>query len=293
MANHTLSQIAAHVHWLSADSTTDRPILGVVGGARSTLLIDAGNSPAHAHTLLRELALRKLAQPAYAMLTHWHWDHVFGTAALDLPTFAHVETKRIVEIMARLDWSDAALDRRVAEGSEIAFCRDMLKVELPDRSELTIRPPEIGFSAQVDLDLGGVTCHLVHVGGDHSPDSSIAYVPEDRVVFLGDCIYEDLYHGPRRLTTATLFPLLDCLLGYDAEYYLAAHHAEPLSKAQLADEAELLKTIGGLVDRTGPDRDAILAQLPNALSAPIDGDQIEIADAFLAGLRMPLVQSVL
>lgn len=293
MSTHVLSQIAAHVHWLSPDATTDRPILGVVSGSRGTLLIDAGNSPTHARILLSELARRELAQPAYAMLTHWHWDHVFGTVALDVPTFAHTETKRIVEIMARLDWSDAALDQRVVEGSEIAFCRDMIKAELPERSGLTLRPPEIGFTAQVELDLGNVSCQIVHVGGDHSPDSSIAYIPEERIMFLGDCIYDDLYHGPRRCTTATLFPLLDHLLSYDAEYYLAAHHTEPLSKAELANEAALLKTIGSLVEREGPDRDAILARLPSILSIPLDDDHIEIADAFLAGLRMPVVQSVL
>ena len=110
--SHSLNHVSSHVYWLSPDSTTDRPILGAVTGARGTLLVDAGNSPTHAHILLRELAQHHLPAPTFAMLTHWHWDHVFGTSALDLPTFAHHETRRSVSVMASLDWSDAALDAR-------------------------------------------------------------------------------------------------------------------------------------------------------------------------------------
>jgi glyoxylase-like metal-dependent hydrolase (beta-lactamase superfamily II) len=291
--SHSLNRVSSHVYWLSPDSTTDRPILRAVTGARGTLLVDAGNSPAHARSLLRELAQRHLPAPTFAMLTHWHWDHVFGASALDLPTFAHDETRRCVSVMASLDWSDAALDQRVADGVEIAFCRDMLKAELPDRSGITLRPPDIAFSTQVELDLGGVTCQIVHVGGDHAPDSSVVYVVQDKIMFLGDCIYDDLYHGPPRLTTTALFPLLDRLLGYDVEHYLPAHHTEPLSRAQLADEATLLKAIGRAVEAQGQDRQSILTRLPDVLGTAIGDEQAEIVDAFLAGLRLPVVLSVL
>jgi glyoxylase-like metal-dependent hydrolase (beta-lactamase superfamily II) len=293
MINHNLHQISPHVYWLTPDSTTDRPLLGAVDGARGTLQVDAGNSPGHAHILRDKIAEHGLAAPSYGMLTHWHWDHVFGSAALDVPTFAHAETQRIVRIMARLDWSDAALDQRVAEGVEIEFCQQMIKAELPDRSALVIRPPEIGFGAEVELSLGGVTCQIFHVGGDHSPDSSVVYIPEDKIVFLGDCIYDDLYHGPRRCTAAVLFPLLDRLLAYEADFYLAAHHTEPLRHAQLAEEAALLKTIGGVIAAYGDDRAAILAQLPSVLGTPLADDHIAIADAFLAGWRLPVTQSVM
>ena len=285
-----LTRLAPHTHWLPADSTTDRPILGAISGASGTLLVDSGNSPAHAHILLREIARCALPAPRFVMLTHWHWDHVFGTAALDLPTFAHHETARIVTIMAGQDWSDAALDQRVADGREIAFCRDMIAAELPDRTGLTIRPPEIAFATRIDLDLGGVTCQIDHVGGDHAHDSSVVYVPRDRVVFLGDCIYDDIYHGPRRLTTAQLFPLLETLLAYDADYYLAGHHAAPMSRAELAAEAALLGAIGRLADRHGDDREKIVAALPEATGAPLSDEHVEIADAFLAGVRMPNVE---
>ena len=212
MSDHQFNQLTPHVYWLSPNSTTDRPILGAIVGSRGTVLVDAGNSPAHLQILVDELAKRQLPTPTFAMLTHWHWDHVFGASALAVPIFAHVETRRIMTVMAGFDWSDAALDQRVAEGTEIAFCRDMLKVEWPDRRNLVIRPPDIGVASQVDVDLGGVTARFIHVGGDHSPDSSVVYVPEDCVMFLGDCLGDDLHHGPRRLTTALYPALVDRVL---------------------------------------------------------------------------------
>jgi glyoxylase-like metal-dependent hydrolase (beta-lactamase superfamily II) len=283
MAQHTFCRIAPHVYWLSPDSTTDRPVLGVVHGTRGRLVVDAGNSPAHAELLLREIAQAGIAPPTFVALTHWHWDHVFGTSMLDLPTLAHAETQRVVSEMAHLDWSDVALDWRVETGVEIAFCRDMIKAELPDRTGLTLRPPEIAFAEQMTLDLGGVTCQIVHVGGDHAADSTIIYAPDDRIVFLGDCIYPDIYHVTRRYTTQRLFPLLDRLLAFDATCYLAGHNPEPMSRAALVEEATLLKTIGGVVDEHGPEREAILVELQRTIAGPVEEDHVELVDLFLAG----------
>src|SRR4051794_30435918 len=194
---------------MSPDSTTDRPVLGAITGAYGTLLVDAGNSPAHAELLLEAVEDVDATPPAYVALTHWHWDHVFGTSALVLPTFACTETRQVVAEMARLDWSDAALDRRVADGTEIAFCADMIKAELPERTGLSLRVPDIVFDDQVTVDLGGITCQLVHVGGDHASDSCVVYVPEERIMFLGDCLYPAIYTPVRQYTVARLFPLID------------------------------------------------------------------------------------
>lgn len=290
---HTFHQISPHVHWLSPDSSTDRPVLGVISGSRGSLIVDAGNSSAHAQILLGEIERHNLPSPSYLMLTHWHWDHVFGASHFSLPTFAHHETVRIMGRMAQFDWSDAALDQRVKDGLEIEFCRDMLKAELPDRSNLVIVQPDIAINEQVTVHLGDITCQLIHVGGDHAHDSTVAYVPEDGIMFLGDCIYDDLHHGPRRVTTAKLLPLYGRLLAYNANYYLPSHHTEPLSYQALAEEYTLITKIGKAVERLGDDREAILVALPEVLGFSLEEDHIEIAEAFLAGLRLPEVKSIL
>ncbi|GIK37786.1 MAG: Zn-dependent hydrolase [Chloroflexota bacterium] len=280
MSQSKLNQISPHVYWLPPDSTTDRPVLGVVAGERSTLLVDAGNSPAHARLFLAEVARLPVALPQFLVLTHWHWDHIFGAATIGLPTLAHQETRRRLVEMAGWDWSDAALDKRVAAGVEIEFCRDMIKAELPDRSDLILRPPDIAFTRQVELDLGGISAQLIHVGGDHAPDSIIVFIPEERVVFMSDCLAPDLYHPPRRYTPRRLFPLMDQLLRCEADFYLMGHNPEPVSRAELETYTSRLRLIGQLVERLGPNRAAILAELGR-----FDQDDEEDLDCFLAGLE--------
>jgi glyoxylase-like metal-dependent hydrolase (beta-lactamase superfamily II) len=290
---HTFHQISPHVYWLSPYEATDRPILGVISGAQGSLIVEAGNSPAHAQILLNQIERHNLSAPAYLFLTHWHWDHVFGAASFSVPTFAHYETARILKRMSEFDWSDAALDQRVRDGLEIEFCRDMIKAELPNRSRLFIQPPEIAISERVSVDLGEVSCKLIHVGGDHSHDSMVALVPEEGIAFLGDCIYEDLHHGPRRVTTGKLLPLYERLLSFEADYYLPSHHSEPLTRQALREEHALMTKIGRTVERIGDNREAVMEELASALDTPLEPEHFEIADSFLAGLRLPEVESIL
>jgi len=280
-----LHRLSEHIYTLPPDDATDRPVLGAVVGQRATLVVEAGNSPAHARLLLTGLARLGIRPPSYVVLTHWHWDHVFGASAFEAPVFAHRETKRKVEEQAGLEWSDAALDQRVTEGTEIAFCRDMFKAEWPDRTELQIRPPDVAFDSRLEFDLGGVSCRVQHVGGDHSADSSVVFVPEDGVLFLGDCLSEDLYHNPPDYTVQKLFPLLDALLIFDAGRYVLAHDLAPLPRAEMAALAERLKFIGRTVERLGDQRERIVQQLEAAAGGAPDEESLAMVDAFLAGLR--------
>lgn len=285
MKQFLLNQISKHVYWLAPDGTTDRPMLGAIVGKRATLLVDAGNSPRHANLFLEELVKRDLAKPNYVVLTHWHWDHVFGASVFDIPIFAHEETKQAVEDMAQLDWGDEALDRRVEEATEIEFCRDMIKAEMPDRGDLQLKPPNISFVTQLEFDLDGVKCLVKHVGGDHASDSSIVCIPEDSIVFLSDCLYEDIFHGPRKYTTKKLFPLIDEIVSYKADYYLLGHHEKPMSRVEMVEYTQLLRLIGEQVEQAGSDRELILRELVEKTGNPLDDDSIEIVDAFLAGLQ--------
>ena len=58
---------------------------------------------------------------------------------------------------------------------------------------IKIIPPTLTFQDQIELDLGEVTCVLKHVGGDHAHDSVVIYVKEEKILFLGDCIYADIF----------------------------------------------------------------------------------------------------
>lgn len=282
MNKNKLQQYSDSVYWLPANEETDRPVLGVIIGQECTLILDAGNSPTHAQLLLSQLP--ETAPPiAYVCLTHWHWDHVFGTASFpNASIIAHRQTKAMVAQMATWDWSDAALDERVAAGIEIQFCRDMMKLEMPDRSDLVLRPPDIAFQQQLELDLGDLTCLMVHVGGDHAADSSILYVPEEKVLFAGDAPYWNIYAQKPHYTTDKLFPLLDTLLSFQAKAYFWGHDPKPMPKAEFVDFARITRRTGELVT-TGKEKKAILKQLKQE-NFNLFGDEDELIDTFKAGL---------
>ena len=79
--------------------------------------------------------------------------------------------------------------------------------------------PTLTFQDQIELDLGEVTCVLKHVGGDHAHDSIVMYIKEEKILFLGDCIYADIFS----YTTKRTFALIDELEKFDAETYILSH----------------------------------------------------------------------
>jgi glyoxylase-like metal-dependent hydrolase (beta-lactamase superfamily II) len=247
-----LHSLTPHISWSSPDSVRDRPILGAVIGSRATLLIEGGASPKHAQEFLAALGELNPAPVRFAALTHYHWDHVFGCSALGVPVIAQRGTAQVMTAMARLDWRDAALDARVERGEERPVLADHIKVEMTDaeRRVLTITPPDLIFDGEVELDLGDLHARVIHVGGDHTPDSSIIFIPEERTVFLGDCLYngafgaDGWYYTPRNL-----FPLLDRLQALDADHYLLAHEEAPMTREDLAREAGTMRRIGEAVAR--------------------------------------------
>ena len=104
-----------HVDRYTPDDRTDRPALGAVHGERGTLLVEGGASVAHLGAFAAELAARGRPPVIAIALTHWHWDHSFGSAAIAAPVIAHARHRpRSSAVQAGYDWSDAALDERVA-----------------------------------------------------------------------------------------------------------------------------------------------------------------------------------
>lgn len=201
MAECRLEQVTPRVWWFTPDERSDRPSLVAVAGDDATAIVDAGASRAHAESFLGALEPHGLPPVSHVALTHWHWDHSFGAGAYGAPIVAQRETAAGVAHQASLAWDEVALAARVADGTEIAFCAEMLHVEYPGLEGIEIPLPDIVFDEALTLELGGVTCRLSHVGGDHAADSVVAHVPEEGLLVLGDCHYPRLY-APREHYTA-------------------------------------------------------------------------------------------
>lgn len=278
MSDFTLKKISEHVYWM-APGAPDRPSLCAVVGSRYTLMLDAGASAAHAQLFLDALAAQGVTAPHFVALTHWHWDHVFGAKTVNVPIIATGATTTQLRVLAGYEWTDEALDQRVATGEEIAFCAENIKLELPIPRQIEIAIPDVAFDKRLDLQLGDVRCQLLHVGGDHAEDSCIAFIEPDRILFLGDCLYDAIYAPVRHYTVERLFPLLDTVLGFDAQTFIEGHNPSMMSRSEFEVLAGKMRTAGQLVERFGTDEQAILAHVDQ----PMDEDTREFVQAFIAG----------
>ncbi|WP_375345892.1 MBL fold metallo-hydrolase [Priestia megaterium] len=131
-----LKKLTDHVYYFPHSEETDRPVLGLICGEKYSFIVDAGNSPAHASLFLEEVEKMGVPPIKGVAITHWHWDHTFGIHAMNKYTISHHLTKKKLAYLKTLRWDDDALDKRVQEGEEIEFCRDMIKKEMPCRDTL-------------------------------------------------------------------------------------------------------------------------------------------------------------
>lgn len=249
----TLHQVSEHVWWFTPEARRDRPSLAVVTDGRESLLLDLGASPSHLGEFLAALESKGVPKPLRAMLTHAHWDHVFGLGAFDGDVIAHCRTAEQLARMRTWDYTDAGLPGLVTDGREIAFTAEYIPRELTDaqRRELKLRMPDVTFDDRFVLELGDLRIEAHHVGGDHAADSVVIHVPDDRVLFVGDCLCDDIWAPVRCYTRWRLLPLLEKLESIDAEIMIEGHNDEMLSRAQFAALVALARDTYATFDRLG------------------------------------------
>ncbi|MBJ8101525.1 MBL fold metallo-hydrolase [Bacillus cereus group sp. N11] len=282
-----IKKIGNSFWYMTPVSETDRPILGMVVGKEKTLMIDAGNSEEHAQLFLEMLKEQNVSSPDFVALTHWHWDHIFGLPVLqEALSIAHSETKKEMSKLVSYEWTDEALDTRVKEGTEIEFCADCIKKEFNEKARnIKIIPPTLTFQNQLELDLGEETCVLKHVGGDHSHDSVVMYIKEEKILFLGDCIYADIFSSKWNYTTKRMVTLIDELEKFDAETYILSH-GEAIDREGFLQEIQLLKTVGTYTEAHKGDEEKIKTAYKQELDRELNEDELETITYFVNGYEM-------
>ncbi|MBI9067909.1 MAG: MBL fold metallo-hydrolase [Salinivirgaceae bacterium] len=278
-----LKKISDSIYILPHYSVTDRPTLGVISGTKYSLIVDAGNSYAHADLFNQQIQELNLQQTKALVNTHWHWDHCFGNSYYNIPIIANNYTKTEIEKQSRHSFTDLALDKRVKEGAEIEFCAEHIKKEYPDPNRvIKMKIPDQIIDGKTEIDLGNLTCVLESVDSDHCEQNLLVFIPEQKVLFIGDALYMNLYAKEWNYTTEKLFPFLEKLASYNAEIIVGSH-SDPLSKTAYLKYFDELRTIGNIVKDKGDNYEKIMDGL-NAINFSFDDYTKEIIKAFIAGL---------
>jgi cyclase len=138
------------------------------------ILIDTPMLPEEATELRKELRRLSDLEIAHVIYTHQHFDHVMGSAFLSKQTIAHQGT------LTGIQYLKGNLDKEMN-----LFFPDLYvqRREVFDHLEIVL--PRITFSKELTLYGGDVTLQLSFTGG-HSSASVIIYIPEEKVLFMGD-----------------------------------------------------------------------------------------------------------
>ncbi|MCR1130737.1 MBL fold metallo-hydrolase [Clostridium botulinum] len=91
------NKLTDRIYYMDFEQKSDRPVLGLVVGDQYSLVIDGGNSKDHAEKFLSYVKELEIPEVKYLVLTHWHWDHVFGMKTMNLINIVHKKSNEKLE----------------------------------------------------------------------------------------------------------------------------------------------------------------------------------------------------
>lgn len=222
-------QLTDRIYYLEHQREVDRPMLALIKGEQHSLAIDAGNSEMHITMFYEALNMNGLPLPDYTVITHWHWDHTFGMKQVYGTSFAYEKTNEFLRAeQARLA-EDGYAESLKAENV-------YLRGEYHRGQPIETAPADVVFTDKLIFDLGGVTAEAFHVEAPHSEDTVLIFIPEEKVLFLGDATSEDFLND-YYMDWDKLEALIATIKSIDCEYCVLSH-AEPQKKADLLDYLE-------------------------------------------------------
>lgn len=220
-----LNKIGESIYYLSNQNDKERPTLGLVCGDKYSLVIDGGNSVQHAKDFLNEIELLNVPPVKYLVITHAHWDHFLGMNEFNATIIVNRLTNRIIDDWRGYSYDDHSLQEHVNSKRIDSLCVEIITSEIPERDTFKLIDSDIIFEGSLQLDLGNKVCVLETIRSTHTEDSTIVYIPDEKVVFLGDSAYctttNSLYHFKQHL----LLPMIEDIRKYDATHFLLGHES--------------------------------------------------------------------
>jgi len=218
-----LIKLTDRIYYMPHNEETDRPVLGYIKGDKYSLMVDSGNSKKHAELFIEEISKLGLPYPQFVAITHSHWDHTYGLCGLNAMTIACSKTNEYLTNMSKWEWTDKAMQHRLENGEDIEFCDTIIRREYPDRSKICVKTADIVFDERLKLNLGNISCSLMRLDSSHADDCAVIYIPEEKIIFIGDIISEDFHHGKPVYYKDKLDSLINELKTIDFEIALFGH----------------------------------------------------------------------
>jgi len=152
------------------------PNIAIVAGSKATLVVDTGLGPKNGATAARVAA--RLSAPnarLYLTTTHFHPEHAAGDAGFPAST-----------ILIRDLTQQGEMDARGKEMVSMFASRNEQQKQL--LSDVNLRTPDVLFTDEARVDLGGVTVRLLWFGAAHTKGDELIFVEPDRTLISGDVV---------------------------------------------------------------------------------------------------------
>ena len=219
-----LKRLSDRIWYSMYEEERDRPCLGYIRGDNWSLAVDAGHSSSHVREFYEALTKEGLPLPALTVITHWHWDHAFGMHCIAGLSAANIRTNRHLTGFAKMI---------EAEGVNKFLDLDpSIRIEYASGEPVVIVPADIVFEDELRLDPGGVTVRLSTCTSPHTDDTTLIFVPEEKILFVGDAIsgvFPTWERDPEKTKA-----LIEALRTFDADQILGGHW-DPFRKDELLD----------------------------------------------------------
>jgi len=173
------------------------------------LVFDSNGTPAAAEAVLRKIRALTTQPVRYVVNSHWHWDHWYGTevyrrAFPDVQVIAHEKTREMMMgpalafnqpgLDSQLPEYIAMLEKRLASlqpSAEATALRDRIAAHkwfLEQKRGVKHTFPNVTFSDQLTLHLGGREVRVLHRDRAVTPGDAFLYLPKEKVLVTGDLL---------------------------------------------------------------------------------------------------------
>ena len=168
----SFTKLSEHAYAYTAEGD---PNTGVVVGDDCVMVLDAQATPVMAQDVLRHIRTVTDLPVKHVVLSHYHAVRVLGASGYGA-----------ANIIASRDTYDLIVERGEQDyQSELErFPRLFNAVE----SVPGLTWPNIVFSGELTVWLGSVEVRLMQVGRGHTKGDTIAWLPQERVLFSGDLV---------------------------------------------------------------------------------------------------------
>lgn len=212
----------------------------------------------------------------YLINTESHIDHVFGNPYLKKEGATIIAHEKVLNGYYKIP---PAFNQTTYE-----YNLDLLKRQDPTKvglllpeGEEEIGKPDITFTDKLTLKVGDHTFECYHTPG-HSPEQTSIYCPEERVVFVGDNIFNNCQIWFHSIDFDALFKSLDWLQSLDVDYIIPGH-GPVMSKECIAQNKQFiyqwLSTVGDAIINKGWTREECIERINFADRCPVDIGQPE------------------